>query len=77
MLGPVGSVLAGRRALTRRRGVVALVVAVALAVSGAAAGAARVSRSAALSNVVIDGNARFEVLTPTLIRLEYAPGGHF
>src|SRR5207248_2859218 len=28
--------------------------------------------AAAASNVVIDGHARFEVLTPTLIRLEYA-----
>jgi hypothetical protein len=32
---------------------------------------------AAASNTVIDGNARFQVLTPTLIRLEYAGDGAF
>lgn len=31
----------------------------------------------AATNVVTDGNARFEVLTPTLIRLEYAGDGAF
>jgi len=29
------------------------------------------------SHTVLDGSARFEVLTPTLIRLEYAADGHF
>src|ERR1700724_1649077 len=77
MRGPIASVLAGRRACTRRPGVVVLVAAIALAVSGTAAGAAPVSRSAALSNLVMDGNARFEVLTPTLIRMEYAGDGSF
>ncbi len=77
MPGPIGSVVGGRRGSTRRRGVVALVAAAALAVSGAAAEAAPVPRGAALSNVVMDGNARFEVLTPTLIRLEYAGDGRF
>ena len=33
--------------------------------------------SAATGGVVLDGNARFEVLTPTLIRLEYAGDGVF
>ncbi|MGI5247499.1 ricin-type beta-trefoil lectin domain protein [Dactylosporangium sp. CA-139066] len=33
--------------------------------------------ASAATNVVIDGNARFEVLTPTLIRLEYAGDGAF
>jgi alpha-glucosidase (family GH31 glycosyl hydrolase) len=40
------------------------------AIPGAAAGSAR-------SGVVVDGNARFEVLAPTLIRLEYAGQGDF
>ena len=31
----------------------------------------------ASSRVVLDGPARFEVLTPTLVRLEYAADGHF
>ena len=26
---------------------------------------------------IIAGNARFEFLTPALVRLEYAPSGHF
>src|SRR5579864_3025982 len=29
------------------------------------------------SNIVIDGNARFTVLSPTLIRMEYAADGVF
>lgn len=33
--------------------------------------------SAPSTNIVIDGNARFTVLTPMLIRLEYADGGQF
>jgi hypothetical protein len=33
--------------------------------------------AAARSHVVRAGDARFEVLTPTLIRLEYSPGGRF
>ena len=38
---------------------------------------ASVSAADAASNTVIDGNARFQVLTPTLIRLEYAGDGAF
>ena len=38
---------------------------------------ASVSAAHAASNTVIDGNARFQVLTPTLIRLEYAGDGAF
>ncbi|HZC26083.1 MAG TPA: glycoside hydrolase, partial [Actinopolymorphaceae bacterium] len=33
--------------------------------------------TAAPSGVIVDGHARFEVLTPTLIRLEYAADGTF
>ena len=77
MRGSIASDLAGRLALKRRRGVVALVATAAMAVSGTAAGAAPVPRAVALSNAVVDGNARFEVLTPTLIRLEYAGDNRF
>jgi hypothetical protein len=45
----------------------------ALVVSGAAAAPAAHAASA----VVTDGSARFEVLTPTLVRLEYAGDGAF
>src|SRR2546423_3642869 len=44
--------------------------------SPAAAPAAHHPRTAA-SAAVLDGNARFEVLTPTLIRMEYAGDGRF
>ncbi|OLE27145.1 MAG: glycoside hydrolase, partial [Catenulispora sp. 13_1_20CM_3_70_7] len=44
--------------------------------SPAAATAAHHPRTAA-SAAVLDGNARFEVLTPTLIRMEYAGDGRF
>jgi Glycosyl hydrolases family 31/Domain of unknown function (DUF5110) len=44
---------------------------VAIAPAGASAA------TAARSPIVRDGNARFEVLTPTLIRIEYAAGGRF
>src|SRR5579875_39009 len=47
----------------------------------AAATAGAVTPAAAMtaprSNTVVDGHARFEVLTPTLIRLEYAGDNHF
>jgi hypothetical protein len=41
---------------------------------GAAAGASRAARG---PHAVVAGHARFEVLSPTLIRLEYAPDGRF
>ncbi|MFI1096402.1 ricin-type beta-trefoil lectin domain protein [Streptomyces sp. NPDC020917] len=60
-----------RRAVLAAGGCLALLCG--LVVSGAAgAPAARAAGSA-----VTDGNARFEVLTPTLIRLEYAGDGAF
>src|SRR3954470_12771394 len=43
----------------------------------APAGPARAHPPAAGHRAVRDGNARFEVLSPTLIRTEYAPDGHF
>ena len=49
-------------------------VAVAVAVPGAAPGAAG---AAVKGNTITDGKARFQVLTPTLIRLEYAGEGGF
>src|SRR5437868_11302591 len=45
-----------------------------VAIAPASAGAAPPAASGA---VVRDGKARFEVLTPTLIRLEYAADGRF
>src|SRR6186997_3229524 len=41
------------------------------------AGVLVVPHRAAPQNTVISGNARFEVLSPTLIRTEYAPDGKF
>ncbi|MFF5288905.1 TIM-barrel domain-containing protein [Paractinoplanes globisporus] len=38
---------------------------------------AQAHRRAATDSAVISGDARFEVLSPTLIRTEYAAGGHF
>ncbi len=46
--------------------------------SGAAASAApRAAAPTAASTAVVDGSARFEVLSPTLIRMEYAGDGAF
>jgi alpha-glucosidase (family GH31 glycosyl hydrolase) len=62
----------------RRPGALLLAVAAAVAVTavGTTAATAQPTASAA-SNVVVDGHARFEVLTPTLIRLEYAGDDKF
>src|SRR5439155_10753919 len=62
------------RWLRRRRFPLAMVsafVVVVVATSSASSGV----RTA--SHIVVDGSARFEVLTPTLIRLEYAADGRF
>lgn len=55
----------------RRAGVAAVALAAAVSVS-AALPAAATPRHRHAANVVLDGHARFEVLTPTLVRLEYA-----
>ena len=53
------------------RGTLLVLLALGLIVpSAASAGEAR-------SGVLVDGPARFEVITPSLIRLEYAPDGNF
>jgi len=57
--------------LPRAAGAAVLVVALAVPLAGAA------PASAAPSRTVLDGPARFEVLTPTLVRMEYAADGHF
>jgi len=46
-------------------------------VTSSPAAIAKSARATAASTAVTDGNARFEVLTPTLIRLEYAGDGKF
>src|SRR5882672_10973967 len=62
---------------SRARGSLVLTAAVILAGVGTATGTASPHSAAVASNVVTDGNARFEVLTPTLIRLEYAGDGRW
>ncbi|GHF70271.1 alpha-xylosidase [Amycolatopsis bartoniae] len=52
-------------------------VVLALAAPGAQAQAAPAPQAQAQAQVVVDGHARFEVLTPTLIRLEYAGDDRF
>src|SRR4051812_26983362 len=59
--------------LTRRLAGGAAVVLAASALSLSATAPAQAARPAA----VVSGNARFEVLSPTVIRTEYAPDGHF
>jgi alpha-glucosidase (family GH31 glycosyl hydrolase) len=60
-----------------------IAVAVVLALLGAGTvtvagpASAKTAARAATSGTVIDGDARFEVLSPTLIRLEYAGDGNF
>ncbi|HZC74027.1 MAG TPA: TIM-barrel domain-containing protein [Jatrophihabitans sp.] len=55
-----------------RRVLLGLVLAVALAPF-----VAQPAASATASGVIVDGHARFEVLAPTLVRLEYAADGAF
>ena len=59
-----------------KSGIFVAAAAAVLAITCAPAAPARAAAPAA-SNVVIDGSARFEVLTPTLIRLEYAGDNAF
>src|ERR1700761_1098258 len=59
------------RRLTAPGAIAVLIAGVALGVTGPAAQAGRPSRA------VVSGDARFEVLSPTLIRTEYAPTGQF
>ena len=47
------------------------------AATAATAASSGKANATAASTAVLDGNARFEVLTPTLIRLEYAGDGAF
>ena len=63
---------AAGRARTR-----ALAAVAALGVVASVVAAAPVAAEPRPSGTVVDGAARFEVLTPTLIRLEYAADGHF
>jgi len=63
-----------------RAGTAVLAVLTAVAVSTPASAAAMAPspvRPPRAANVVVDGHARFEVLTPTLIRLEYAGDDNF
>jgi glycosyl hydrolase family 31/carbohydrate binding protein with CBM6 domain len=60
-----------RRSLAAAAALVLLSGAAVLATSTAAAA------TAARPGTVISGNARFQVLSPTLIRTEYSPGGRF
>ncbi len=57
-----------------RRALTAVVIAAGCMAAGPAAGAASHS---AQNGVVVDGHARFTVITPTLIRLEYSRDGRF
>jgi alpha-glucosidase (family GH31 glycosyl hydrolase) len=56
-----------------RMGLAAIAVVAAIAALLTPAGAAGATKRGA----IVDGNARFEVITPTLIRLEYAEDGRF
>ncbi len=47
-----------------------------LAILSLATGACT-QRPAGKESIVVAGDARFEFLTPSLVRMEYAPGGHF
>jgi VCBS repeat-containing protein len=63
----------GDPSLTRRLAAGAAAVLAAAGLSLTATTPAHAARRAAVTS----GNARFEVLSPTLIRTEYAPDGHF
>src|SRR6266480_4141363 len=65
-----------RRRISRSRLFVGASVATLIAAI-LAGGGATAAAQAPPSHTVRDGAARFEVLTPTLIRLEYAADGHF
>ena len=74
LVSPLGRSGASNRIFRR----LTVLAAVAALVAGMGAGSALAAPTPHQSgNQVIDGNARFEVLTPTLIRLEYAGDGAF
>ncbi len=66
----------GRR-LVSTAGVLLALVFGGLVTYGAEAAVVTPSATAARPGVVVDGDARFEVITPSLIRLEYAEDGRF
>lgn len=59
------------------RRTVTAVLLVAAAAGAVTAPASRATRASGVRNAVVDGAARFEVLSPTVIRLEYAADGRF
>ena len=73
--------LSRRDLIKRSTAVGALALTGSAALSGTAAAATPRSsaarRAAAQASAVISGDARFEVLSPTLIRTEYAGDAHF
>src|ERR1700761_2904380 len=74
LVSPLGRSGASNRIFRR----LTVLAAVAALVAGMGAGSALAAPTPHQSgNQVVDGNARFEVLTPTLIRLEYAGDGAF
>jgi Glycosyl hydrolases family 31/Domain of unknown function (DUF5110)/NPCBM-associated, NEW3 domain of alpha-galactosidase/Carbohydrate binding module (family 6)/IPT/TIG domain len=62
---------------TRQRSRLAALAVASLAIPALAAVASGTAPAAATSGVIVDGHARFEVLTPTVVRLEYAADGAF
>ncbi len=65
------------RRLVPAAGVVVGLILGVLAAYGAEAAVVTPSSTAPPPGVVVDGKARFQVITPTLIRLEYAENGRF
>ncbi|HEX6876968.1 MAG TPA: TIM-barrel domain-containing protein [Nocardioidaceae bacterium] len=68
--------VAGRRARVRLlSGCAAVLTCLPVATTSLSAGAS--GASGTTDGAIVAGKARFEVLTPTLVRLEYSPDGHF
>src|SRR6059058_902836 len=73
-----GGICPWERAMKRRGWLVrAAVVLVAAPLMGLVVAGEHPALGDSPSPIVIDGQARFEVLSPTLIRLEYAADGNF
>src|SRR5581483_6142368 len=71
--------MAGRRGTRRMRllHIVGAVVAASTVLAGGAGEARGAESRAAATTQVTAGHARFEFLTPSLVRLEYSPSGAF
>src|SRR5512143_3057023 len=79
MLRPLLGACMSERLVLRRlaAGVIVTVALAGLALAASPDGQAAATAHSARASAVVSGNARFEVLSPTLVRTEFAADGRF